>query len=204
VKLDGSGFRPYLQAYFAPSGSPFVLTQADRMSQKTRYLLSSAIGAELQPPALAAGTYDLYIYDQGRLLATRPAALTVTDARTQATRQAKVRFYLPPETAVLIKAGDKDQPGGAIVTDVRQSDERSEVMEMHLVEQDSVWTGQRMTGQLVEITLDVPLTQIGADAWAYGDQQVLAGNVFLMTTDRYRLHGVVTWVGDLQQKAPAR
>ena len=74
LKLNGSGFRAYLQAYFAPSGSPFVLTQADRMSQNTQYLLSSAVGAELQPPALAPGTYDLYLYDQGRLLAARPAA----------------------------------------------------------------------------------------------------------------------------------
>ena len=172
------------------------------MSQNTQYLLSSAVGAELQPPALAPGTYDLYLYDRGRLLAARPAALTVTAPRAQATRQAKVRFYLPPETASLIKAGDKDQPAGAVVSNVRQSDERSEVMEMHLLDRENLWTGQRMTGQLVEVTLEVPLARIGPDAWAYGDQQVLAGNVFQMTTDRYRLHGVVTWVGDIQPRPP--
>lgn len=200
VTMAGAGFRAYLKAYVAPAGTPFVLTQADRLSQETKYLLSSAISAELELPGLAPGAYDLYIYDGGRQVAARPAALRVTAPQPQAMRQAKVRFYLPPETAPLLKAGDKDQPGGAVVSDVRHSDERSEVMEMHLVDQDNLWTGQRMTGQLVEITLDLPLTQTAPDTWVYGDQQVLAGNVFLMTTDRYRLHGVVTWVGDVQQR----
>ena len=203
VFLDGTGFRPYLQAYFAPSGSSFVLTQSDRLSQRTKYLLSSAIRVELQVPELAPGAYDLYLYDQGQQVASRAGALMVTQPPAAAVREAKVRFYLPPETASLIKTGDRDQPGGAVITDVRQTGERGEVMEMHLVDQDSVWTGHRMTGELVDITLDVPQVQSGPDTWTYQDQPLLAGNIFLLTTDRYRLHGVVTWVGEPEPHAAA-
>ncbi|MCC7418334.1 MAG: DUF4330 family protein [Acidobacteria bacterium] len=196
ISLDGTGFRPYLQAYVARSGQPFVLTQSDRLSQATKYLLSSAIRVELQLPALAAGRYDLYLYDQGRQVAARPAALTIVPARAGAKRAATVRFYLPPETSSLISRGDRDEPGGAVIVDVRRSEERSEVMEMHLVDQDTLWTGARMTGQRVEITLEVPVAEASPGEWTYGGQRVLAGDVFLMTTDRYRLHGIVTWVGD--------
>ncbi len=202
--LDGAGFRPYLQAYFAAAEKPFVLSQADRMSQKTTYLLSSAVGVELQLPALEAGTYDLHLYDQGRRVASRPEAITVREPTPQATRQVKVRFYPPAETVPLIRIGDRDQPGGAVITDLRQTGERSEVMEMHLTDQDTMWTGQRMTGQLVEVTLDVPQVESGPNSWTYRGQPVLAGNVFLLTTDRYRLHGVVMWISDVRQAPAAR
>lgn len=203
VHLGGAGFRPYLRAYFGTAGRPFVLSQADRLAQQTTYLLSSAVGVELQLPALAPGSYDLFLYDQGRQVASRPAALTVRAPHAQATRPVKVRFYPPPETAPLIRIGDRDQPGGAVVTDVRQTNERSEVMEMHLTDQDNLWTGQKMTGQLVEVTLDVPQVETSPNAWTYRDQFVLAGNIFLLTTDRYRLHGVVTWIGDARQTPAA-
>jgi hypothetical protein len=203
VHLAGSGFRPYLQAYLGAAGQPFILSQVDRRSQQTKYLLSSAIGVELQVQALAPGTYDLFLYDQGRQVASRPAALTVVAPQTQATRQVKVRFYPPPETVPLMQIGDRDQPGGALVTDVRPTNELSDVMEMHLADQDSVWTGQKMTGQLVEVTLDVPEVESGPNTWTYRDQPVLAGNIFLLTTDRYRLHGVVTWIGDVDQTPAA-
>ena len=200
VRLAGSGFRPYLQAYVGRSGQPFVLSQADRLSQKATYLLSSAIDVELQLPPLEPGTYGLFLYDRGRPAASRLAAFTVLAPVAQGRREVKVRLYPPQETVPLIRIGDRDQTGGAVVTDVRATSERSDVMEMHLTDQDNLWTGQRMTGQLVEVTLDVPQVEGAPNVWTYRDQSVRAGDLFLLTTERYRLHGVVTWIGDVRRE----
>ena len=204
VQLEGAGFRQFLQVFVGRTGQPFVLMEADRLSQRAVFMVSSPTRAELQLPNLEPGSYDLYVYDQGDLLASRTGALSIESPRLpRGTRDVKVRFYPVAETVPLIHVGDRDTDG-AVVTGARVAAEFTDVMEMRLTDHDSVWTGQKMKGQLVELSMSVPLQESAPDTWVYRDQPVRAGDVFALATDRYRLHGVVVWVGDVTRAAAAR
>jgi hypothetical protein len=202
VHVTGREFRPFLQAYAGRTGQPFTLQEVDRLSQRASFLLASPTSVELVLPELQPGTYDLRLYDQGHEVASRAAAITVREPEhPKGLREVTVRFYPLPETVPLIRVGDRDVPGGATVAAARTTNERAEIMEMHLTQDDQVWSGQKMTGQLVELTLQVPQTEVEAGRWLYGDRLVRAGDVFPLTTDRYKLHGVVTSVGDVRRLA---
>ena len=202
VRLTGRELRPFLQAYAGRTGQPFTLQEVDRLSQRASFLLASPTSVELVLPELQPGTYDLRLYDQGHEVASRTAAITVREPEhPKGLREVTVRFYPLPETVPLIHVGDRDLPGGATVAAARTTGERAEIMEMRLTQDDSVWSGQKMTGQLVELTLQVPQIEVEADRWLYGDRMIRAGDVFPLTTDRYKLHGVVISVGDVRRLA---
>jgi hypothetical protein len=202
VHLTGREFRPFLQAYAGRTGQPFTLPEVDRLSQRATFLLASPTSVELVLPELQPGTYDLRLYDQGHEVASRTAALTVREPDyPSGLREVTVRCYPLPETVPLIRVGDRDLPGGATIAAARTTNERAEIMEMHLTEDDTVWSGQKMIGQLVDLTLQVPQIEVEPGRWMYGDRMVRAGDVFPLTTDRYRLHGVVISLGDVRRLA---
>jgi hypothetical protein len=213
VQLEGSQFRPFLEAYVGPAGKPFILDEADRGTQKGIYMLVSPALVEVRFPVIPAGTYDLYLADHGRIVANSPAAITVSQPDyALGVRTMKVQFYPPPEAVPLIRVGDKDivepklptspvnEP--AVVTAVDPRPERREVIDMHLTAKQESWYGQPMLGQLVEVTLRLPQSEIAPNGWYYNDESVLVGGLFMLTTDRYKLRGVVTWMSDVQRIAP--
>jgi hypothetical protein len=205
VQLTGREFRPFLQAYAGRTGQPFTLPEVDRLSQRATFLLASPTSVELVLPELQPGTYDLRLYDQGHEVASRTAAITVREPEySKGVREVKVRFYPLPETVPLIRVGDRDLPGGATVAAAKTTSERTEIMEMRLSDQDNVWSGQKMIGQLVELTLQVPQVEVETDRWLYVGRTLRAGDVFALTTDRYKLHGVVVSVGDVQRLTPPK
>lgn len=64
VRITGTDFRPFLSARIGMIEAPGFLVQSPTV-------------AEIEVPALAAGTYDLALYDEGRELVRRSGALTV-------------------------------------------------------------------------------------------------------------------------------
>jgi hypothetical protein len=210
VQVKGEQFRPYLQAFAGRRGERFMLDEVDRSRFQATYLLVSPELAELQfPDEIGTGTFDLNIADRGRVVAVIPSAFTVTQPdRAVAVRPMKVQFYPPPEAVSLIRVGDRDfseprlptspvsEPATVVAVEPRP--ERRELIDMHLTAKGDTWYGQPMIGQLVEVTLRVPQSQMGPESWVYNEEGIRVGGLFTLTTDRYRLRGIVTWVGDLE------
>ena len=214
VQVKGDQFRPYLQAFAGRAGERFMLDEVERSRFQATYLLVAPDLVELRfPDEIGTGTYDLHFAQRGRVVATVPAAFTVSQPeRAVAIRPMKVQFYPPPDAVSLIRVGDRDlteprlptspvsEPATVAAVDPRP--ERREVIDMHLTAKGDNWYGQPMVGQLVEVTLNVPQSQVGPESWMYNEEGIRVGALFTLTTDRYRLRGVVTWIGDLQRTPP--
>jgi hypothetical protein len=209
LEVSGTEFRPYLQAFVAKAGEPFSMEEVDRRQFQGTYLLSSPSLVELRFPDLGAGTYDLYIAEHGRVILTRPAAFSVSQPDyPKGFRTVKVQFYPPPEAVPLIRVGDKDiveprlpssivsEP--AVVTAVEPKHVRREVVDMRMTPKQDRWIGLPIAGELVEVTLRMPVLEVGPQGWAYGENAVRVGGLFMLSTDRYRLHGVVTFLGPVE------
>lgn len=213
LRLTGADFKPYLQAYVAKTGQPFVLSEADRLSQQGTFLLSTATAAEIQVPDLPVGTYDLYLYDVGQQIGYRRAAFAVELARLpRGVLEATVRFVLPPPTIALIKTGDQDEVAvtnpripitdGATVLAVATTSESAEMMEMRLTtDPDEIWTGQRVSGRVVNLRLRVPVQLTAPRRWEYKGDVVRAGDIFSLATEKYKARGVIMNVTDVEPLA---
>jgi hypothetical protein len=213
VQVKGAEFRPYLQAFVEHTGQRFMIDEVDRARNMAKYLLISPDLVELQFPEIIPGTYDLYFTEHGRVVATSSAAIIVAQPATASgEQQIKVQFYPPPESVSLIRAGDRDiveprkatsavDPSATVVA-VDPKPERREVVDMHLLPSET-WYGQPMLGQLVEVTLRVPVSEVRPGAWTYNEDAMRVGRLFTMTTDRYQLRGIITWVGEVKRNAAA-
>ena len=49
--------------------------------------------------------------------------------------------------------------------------------------------------------LRVPVSEVRPGAWTYNEDPMRIGRLFTMTTERYQLRGVITWVGDVKPSA---
>jgi hypothetical protein len=212
VQVKGEQFRPYLQAFVERTGQRFMIDEVDRSRNKATYLLSSPELVELQFGEIVPGTYDLYLTEHSRVVASSTGAIVVSQpAAATAEQSITVQFYPPPAAISLIRVGDRDVveprlPTSAVnppatVVAVEPRPERREVIDMHLLPSES-WYGQPMVGQLVEVTLRVPVAEVRPGAWTYNEDAMRVGRLFTMTTDRYQLRGVITWVGEVKKGAP--
>jgi hypothetical protein len=212
VRLDvtGTEFRPYLQVFVAKAGEAFSMEEVNRSQFQGTYLLSSPSSVELRFPDLGRGTYDLFLAEHGRVIISLPAAFSVGQPDyPQGVRTLNVQFYPPPEAVPLIRVGDKDfveprlptspvsEP--AVVTAVEPRHVKREVVDMRMTPKQDRWIGQPMIGELVEVTLRLPVMETTPDHWAYGEAGIRVGGLFTLTTDRYRLHGVVTFLGPVER-----
>jgi hypothetical protein len=214
LQVHGVGLRPYLKAYVVRAGQPFALNEADRFLQEAPYLISAPTLAEIKcPPDLKPGAYDVYLYDEGQQVAVKAAAFEVAAADVpRGVMSAKVRFFVPEETIPLIAVGDRDRPapvnpnlplpGGAIVESVSVGAEKTDTLDMHMVEREETWIGRRVQGRAVDVTLRVPVLKLGHRNYQYTNLDLLrAGDIFTLSTTRYKLHGLVLWVSDVDESA---
>jgi len=202
VKLGGTDFPADLQAYFSKTGQPFFLADKNG-SQFAPLLTSTPERAEIQTPDLVPGVYDLYLYQGNRQVAFRQAVFHVeSPTLPRGTLMLKVRFLVPPESVHLLRVGDQDQfpvrrptnptTEGAVVRTVTPVSGASEILEMHLVDGETRWIGERMPKQAVDVTLEVPVLAYGPGAYGYKDAALSVGALFTLTTDRYRFRGAIT------------
>ena len=214
LEIHGTALRPFLTAYVVGAGQPFALNEAERFSQQASYLVASPTLAEIKcPPELRAGRYDVYLYDEGQQIAVRREAFEVTvPDLPRGVLPAKVRFFVADETIPLIKVGDRDEPppvapnlprpGGAIVTGVAVTNETSDTLDMHLVDREQAWIGRRVKGRAVDVSLRVPVLKMAPRSYQYTSANILqAGDIFTLSSRRYKLHGLVLWVGEVEEGA---
>jgi hypothetical protein len=214
LQIHGAGLRPFLSAYVVRAGEPFSLSEAERFLQEAPYLLASPTLAEIKcPPQMKPGSYDLYLYDEGQQVAVRRGAFDVAvPDLPRGVMSAKVRFFVPDETIPLIKVGDRDQPppvgpnlplpGGAVVTSVTVGAEKSDTLDMHLIDREQAWIGRRVQGRVVDLQLQIPVIKLAPRSYQYTSLDLLrGGDIFTLSTRRYKLHGLVLWVSDVQEGA---
>ncbi len=126
LRLTGRQFRPYLKVFFGRTGEPFSLSDLvnpDSGKNQATLRVETPSVVELTLPDTAPGTYDLYVYDEGREVARRMSAFTVAPGigtedttaqdtaapvtpREAATLEIAVRFDVDNDIAPLVKAGD--------------------------------------------------------------------------------------------------
>lgn len=111
LKVTGQNLRPFLRVYFGTTASG-------------DYLIQSPTLAEVKVPNLAAGSYDLVLFDEGKELVRVPAALTVVVAYAPALATLAVQFVVRPQVAEYVKAGIEDL-GGATLTALKAPPQRT-------------------------------------------------------------------------------
>ena len=195
VRLNGSQFRPYLNAYTAKAGDPFALNNRTPGSLQAVFRLETPTVAEITFPPLAPGAYDVYLYDASQEVARMTSAFAIT-APPPVTVDALVRFVVPHETVEIIKEGDRDrweENGVAMLTP-------SEVAVMGAVHA----TGGPATltasvppasttapGEILQATVRIPAIHLALGGWAYKSQRLRAGESFIFETLAYRINGVI-------------
>jgi hypothetical protein len=154
MKIQGSGLRPMLRASIDDAAA-------------IGFVFENPNSADLLVGAVPPGSHDLVLYDGVQEVARAPGAVRLQPA---AARQAAVvvRFEGPHEVTSLIKAGDRDSTGGAVVTEAGK---------------DSVTLG-----------LAVDATDAG---WEYRGSELKPGADFTFTTADYIVKGTVlsVWAG---------
>jgi hypothetical protein len=211
VRLIGRHFRHYLQAFVSRTGEPLTVTTRKPGGSPATIASVADEVLELQLPELEPGSYDVYLFDNARQVAYRPAALTVTPPLfPRAIMTVVVRLFLPPGMLDLIHVGDRDllkpsratapiaRPAEIVKIDVRA--ERAEQMELRIArfmkDDHFVWLGTHGSQAVADATLRVPLLGTAPGRWEYNDRTIRAGEEFLLATASYKVRGLVVSVGE--------
>lgn len=215
IRVTGEHFRPYLKAFVAKTGEPFSLSDRLPNSEEVVFLIETPDVVELKLPDLPPGSYDLYLYDEGREIAKRTPAFTIEagavvgdtaapapSARSKdvAKLELAVRFDVDADIAALPKAGDKDlnQPEGGFVSEmpatlisVRSVPSTASDVTFHLA------AGRLTVDTTPRVRLEM-IVRLGVmrekGVWvATGPQRVRSGQPFTFATSSYVLYnGVVS------------
>ncbi|MBI3494349.1 MAG: hypothetical protein HY047_21590 [Acidobacteria bacterium] len=190
VRVTGRHFRPYLVAFVAKSSEPFVL-KIPIESQQATFLIDSPTVVELALPPVEAGTYDIHIFDEAQEVASLQSAFTVAPLPRN-TVDALVRFVVPPETAALVKEGDRDrweQNGSSALT----PSELATMGPVHATKDTATFATLHGSspGVALEANVRIPAKARVLGGWEYKGEWLRSGETLTFETDRYRIFGVI-------------
>jgi hypothetical protein len=186
IHLTGEDLRPFLRAQLGTYESD-------------GFLLGSTTAAEIKVPArIPPGTYDLTLSDEAQVLARVPGAVTIAAPPVPVRRSAEgeviVRFIVEPETANMVKVGDR-----AIELPNRDP-ARAEVVR---IERPPIVTARfnmdpgpgrnlqlEQPAAILTAMFRVSLTA-GSGGWTYGDAPVKVGAPFTFETTRVIIKGSI-------------
>lgn len=78
LRVHGRDLTAYLRVFVGPTGEPLLLSDPVKHGREATWRWHSTTDGELDvPPATRPGSYSLYIFDEGRQLATVPSAFTM-------------------------------------------------------------------------------------------------------------------------------
>lgn len=208
VRIRGTNFLPFLQAYIGRNGEPVASFLEDRQGTQASFLIESPSAAELELPRLRPGTYDVYLYNHADELAHYPAAFRVVEpppARIETVQvYASVRFVIPPEMASLVKEGDVDHSG---TTGTTGPDATLMNVTLRLEPAGSLaapggrpWIGP---GTTLESQVRIPVTRTESGLWQYKGQRIRAGEILTFGTVRYTMQGLILKV-DIPEPSATR
>ena len=208
IRVTGEHFRPFLRAYASPAGT-HVFPEDVPGDQRAAYLIQTPLAIELKLPRdLRAGLYDLYLFDEGREVARRASAFTltappvrapITPVGTRATLDLTVRFAVDPDIAPSIHVGDTDL--NLPVADAPTLLAASLISWRQAAVVDP--PRPRLAGGATLPVVDGPslfesVVRLGAvsreGVWGYNNTPIRAGESFMFATSTYVIRGLVTRV----------
>ena len=222
IRVTGRNFRPFLRAYVNKTGAPFSLVNRTVELSEGNVLVETPEVIEIVLPPLTAATYDLYIFDELRQVAERPAAFTL-GTPADITVEATVRFTVVSELVPLVKSGDEDTTapgdpasgdfGHATLKDIRLISGNPVTLDLQFpTAVGSSMSGRgdgaggttivHAAGRALEATVALPVERTANGAWLYKGRAVRAGDGLSFQTSRYAMYGVILRVAELSA-APA-
>lgn len=212
VRLEGRNFRPFLNAFVAKANEPFSVPMRVPETVQAIFLIETPTVVELQLPNVPPGTYDIYLYDEGREVAHVPSAVTLTagdrpsavkigdPVPDEAVLDIHVRFDVDNDIFPLVKpeAVDLNRPDGerpattaATLVSFRKSEAGGDVS-LRMAD------GGRLTASVAvpRSTLDA-VVRLGVTenlgVWVYPPgQRIRPGEGFTFATPDYLIRGLIT------------
>ena len=211
IRVTGAYFRPFLRAYVSRTG---VQLQSDDLpqDQRARYLIQTTSAIELKlPPDMRPGSYDLYLYDEGRALAHLTPAFTLAApgvraadpaAGPTATLEMRVRFLVDPEILPSVHVGDADlnQPENGEPATVAAT-----LVSWRRLPEPAGASPRLSDGAALPVADTLPVMEavvrLGAvmrnTVWEYaGPQPLRAGEPFPFMTSSYIIRGIIMSVAE--------
>ena len=186
VRLTASHLVPFLQAYLVKTGTRFALN--DLQTPETGLFFVSSTEAELDCPALAPGSYDVYLYKDGRQMAVQLAAIRAEPRPLErGVIATTIRVFVPDEIVRMLHEGDRAR-GDAVVQQVHVRPGFTETWDLH--RREARYFGVAVPNRAVDLTVSIPVGRSGGGPWQYQDAPVRAGEFLTLSTDRYVLHGL--------------
>ena len=228
IRVTGEHFRPFLRAFVSKTG--LVLSAVNLPDGlRANYLIQTPSAIELDlPPDLRTGTYDVYLFDEGREVARITQAFTLTPpppppkpvvtspgtpVGPNAILDLDVRFSVDPDIVPAIKVGDADlnQP------EVGSASSLAAVILswQHATDPSGPRSLRLEGGPLATVapsSLFDAVVRLGAvrrgDVWEYaGPQRLRISGGFAFATSTYMIAGSITALRaapERAQKAPGR
>jgi len=210
VRLKGDHFVPYLNAFLSKTAEPFSVPHRLADNIQATFLIETPTDVELQLPDLDPGTYDLYLYDEGRELVHKVSAITLMPGERRrrvrlgdampddAIVDFAVRFDVDSSIALLVRAN---------AVDLNRPDHGSpQATAATIVSVRTVGTtpGSASTAATTRIEATV---RVGATkdhgVWVYPEaQRIRAGETFWFGTPEYVIDGLITRVVSVRPVAP--
>jgi hypothetical protein len=218
LRIEGRNLRPYLHAYVTMPGQAPAFVDLPTNPNEAAFLVERPDRAEVQLPELGPGSYDLYLYDEGREVAHRPSAFTVVAADTPpppvpdaAVVDIVVRFDLIDELAAMMKSGDTDMMTSrswalkpAVLTSIRRLPNADRPIGLQITSAGTLEASLAAPRTRVEGTIRVGVVK-AFGGWEYdGRRRIRAGESFELVTPIYVASGLITRVTPVPDLAPER
>lgn len=215
IRLVGRDFRPYLRVFVSPTGKPYSLIGVVPDGREGTVALESPTVLDVLLPDLAAGAYDLYLYDETQEIARRPGAFQLTSPPIlQEVVEAKIRFSVTPELGPLVNAGDVDlleepvKPDAGLESAARAavlktvSPWKKNAPEFQVRRPDGPgWAVFHRDDEVIDADVTIPARQNPFGVWQYGGQKIRAGEFFTFQTAQYTMRGVINSISISQVSA---
>ncbi len=213
IRVQGHDFRPYLKAFVSRAGEPFSLITRlpTGIEGLVRLETPSTIGIEL--PNIAAGAYDLYLYDETHEIA-RLANAFILKPPPETVLRVRVRLATLPDVAAMIHEGDVDIPddSGAVGL-TTPSAKLITIRELggpvpavsasagYGVSSGASFWSLDAGARQAEAVVYVPAQLNARGVWEYSRQPIRAGDTFTFHTAAYTVQGIIEQVSILNHES---
>ena len=203
IRLVGHDLRPYLRVMINRAGEPLSVSIEHLRAVEAQMLIETPSLAEARlPEDLAAGSYDLHVYDGTREVATLPGAFTL--ASPSARFEVVARFPVEASLAGLVHAGDRD----ILVSGNGRAPAATgyaQIVRVRALEQPAIASAivsgrisLQIAARILEAVVAVPATRGENGVWEYRRQPMRAGDPLIFDTPGYTMFGLV-----VESRAPA-
>jgi len=222
VRITGQHFRPFLSAFVAKTDDPYAIPGNFPETMRMQFMIETPTAVELVLPSVPPGTYDLYLYDEGRNVAHQASAFTlIPGARPKtpqpgdpvpdtATIDFTARFDVDNEITPLVKQDavdlnkpDNDHPATtpAKLASVKKLSTGGSDVALRLGDGGRLAAVMSAPRTTIEAVIRLGVTQ-DHGVWVYAGQHIRPGEGFTFATADYLIRGLITRINAVNLKAP--